>query len=92
MAEPVELTRNQLSFRALQMRCLPGTWREKTGGLKPLSKGRLLAYLNPVSRGSGDEWDGHDREHDAPVEKPSRRVIDREDLRQYKIPFSEIVV
>jgi predicted ATPase len=82
MAEAVELTRDSISFKALQLRCLPGTWREKAGDLKPISKGRLLAYLNPVSFNE-DSWDAHDNEH-------PRRVIDREDLRQYKIPFSEI--
>jgi len=36
MAEPVELTRNQRSFKELQLRCLPGTWRAKTGDVKPI--------------------------------------------------------
>jgi len=89
MAEPVELTRNQRSFKALQLRCLPGTWRAKTGDVKPISKGRLLAYLNPVGRGA-DAWDKHDPERDGPDDTRSRRVIDHEDLRQYKIPFAEI--
>jgi predicted ATPase len=78
MAEPVELTRNGMSFKALQLRCLPDTWRETAGGLKPISRGRLLAYLNPVSRSSAE---------DALV--TPRRVIDREDLKQYKLEFPE---
>jgi predicted ATPase len=90
MAEPVEVNRNQLSFKALQLRCLPGTWREKAGDLKPISKGRLLAYLNPVSREAGSAWDGDARERGAPDDRRSRRVVDREDLKQYKIPFPEI--
>lgn len=90
IAEPVEVNRNQLSFKALQLRCLPDTWREKAGNLKSISKGQLLAYLNPVARGAGDTWDGNVREQRASNDRPSRRVIDREDLIQYRIPFSEI--
>jgi predicted ATPase len=90
MAEPVEIKRDYVSFTALQLRCLPDTWREKAGNLKPISKGRLLAYLNPVSRASGNMWDGSIREQGASNGRRSRRVIDREDLRQYRIPFSEI--
>jgi YD repeat-containing protein len=90
MAEPVEISRSKASFKALQLRCLPGTWREKGGKLKPISKGQLLAYLNPVSHATGYGWDGSGRESGAPDATRSRRVIDREDLRQYKIPFSEI--
>ena len=90
MAELVEISRNAVSFTALQLRCLPGTWREKAGELMPISKGQLLAYLNPVSRAAGNGWDGHFREHDASDHRRSRRVIDRQHLTQYRIPFSEI--
>jgi predicted ATPase len=90
MAEPVEISRNQVSFKALQLRCLPDTWREKAGNLKPISKGRLLAYLNPVSHTAGNGWDGKMPEPVSSGDRHSRRVIDREDLRQYRIPFSEI--
>jgi hypothetical protein len=90
LAEPVEISRDKVSFKALQLRCLPGTWREKSGILKPISRGQLLAYLNPVSHAAGNGWDGNGREQSASDNKRSRRVIDREDLRQYKIPFSEI--
>lgn len=75
VAEPVELTRDKVSFKVLQLRCLPGTWREKMGGMKPIPMGQLLAYLNPVLFRSEDQ---------------AGRVIDHADLRQYKIPFSEI--
>ena len=90
MAEPVEVNRDQVSFKVLQMRCLNGTWREKAGNLKPISKGRLLAYLNPVARTGANGWDGGIQEHDASdIERP-RRVIDREDLKQYRFSFAEI--
>jgi hypothetical protein len=90
MAEPVELTRNGRSFKALQLRCLPDTWRDKMGNPKPISKGRLLAYLNPVARGQEDRWAESSLDPQATRDR-SRRVIDRQDLRQYKIEFPEIV-
>jgi predicted ATPase len=90
MAEPVDLIRNRVSFKALQLRCLPGTWREKEGRLRAIARGRLLAYLNPVSRSGENGWDGSDREHAVPDERRPRRVIDRDDIKQYKIPFCEI--
>ena len=90
MAEPVDLIRNRVSFRALRLRCLPDTWRLEEGRLRPIAKGRLLAYLNPVSRSGENGWDGSVREEDASDERRARRVIDRDDVRQYKIQFSEI--
>ena len=75
VAEPVELTRDKRSFKVLQLRCLPGTWRERMGRMKPIPMGQLLAYLNPVLIRPEDR---------------AGRVIDHADLRQYKIPFSEI--
>jgi predicted ATPase len=90
MAEPIEINQDQVSFKALQLRCLPDTWREQAGQLKAISRGRLLAYLNPISQTVGNVWDGDVRDLTAPNDRRSRRVIDREDLRQYKIPFSEI--
>jgi predicted ATPase len=89
MAEPVEFTQNGRSFKALQLRCLPDTWRDKMGDSKPISKGRLLAYLNPVARGSEDRWAESTLDPQTTRDR-SRRVIDRQDLRQYKIEFSEI--
>lgn len=90
MAEPVEVSEDHVAFKALQLRCLPGTWREKAGNLPPISKGRLLEYLNPVSRAAGNGWDGDPVERVPSTDRPVRRVIDREDLRQYSIPFSEL--
>lgn len=47
-------------FRKTVFRCLPGTWR---AGVNPkpveLPKGDLLAYLNPVPAGRGEERDGN---------------------------------
>ncbi len=85
MAVSVEILRDEKSFRALEFRCLPGTWRQQAGRMEAISRGKLLAYLNPVSG----------RVEDSSIEsavEPSRprRVIDREDIRQYLLPLSEI--
>jgi hypothetical protein len=90
MAEPVELTQNGRSFKALQLRCLPDTWRDKMGNSKAISKGRLLAYLNPVARGEEDRWTESDLDTQA-TRGRTRRVIDRQDVGQYKFEFSEVV-
>jgi hypothetical protein len=90
MAETVDVIRDQVSFKALQLRCLSDTWREKAPNPKPVSKGQLLAYLNPVSRAAGNGWDGSVREDGASDERRTRRVIDREDVKQYKLPLCEI--
>lgn len=92
MAELVEVCRNRVTFDALQLRCLQGTWREKAlhGSLKPISKGRMLAYLNPVPYASGNAWDGSVCELDAEDARRTRRVVDREDMKQYIIPFYEL--
>ncbi len=73
LTEPVEVSPDGRPSRTVQFRCLPGTWRAKAGSLGSGSKGRLLAYLNPVAhQGRG-----------------GKRVVDREDIRQYRIPFAE---
>jgi len=74
VAESVEQSRGGRSYRALRLRCLPGTWRSRTGSFGEVSLGRLLAYLNPVAA--------------EPAKK--QRVIDREDVQQYRIPFAEM--
>ena len=86
VAEPVEVTREGRSYRALQLKCLPETWRARMGKSPPISRGRLLAYLNPVS--TNDETVD---ERLAGFPSRSRRVIDRDDIRQYKIEFGTIV-
>jgi hypothetical protein len=55
-----------------------------------MAKGRLLAYLNPVSRSAENGREGDIAEPDASLKRRTRRVIDREDIKQYKIPFAEI--
>lgn len=90
MAESVEVIRDGVSCRVLRIGCLPGTWREEAGNPHTISKGRLLAYLNPVSRFPEANWNETGREDGALDHGPARRVIDRDDIRQYRIPFSEL--
>ncbi len=90
MAETVEVSRDGASFKALQLRCLPDTWRAKASGMLPISKGRLLAYLNPVSRAGCEGWNGGEYAGSAPAPPRSRRVIDNPEVLQYALNFDEI--
>ena len=63
-------------FRKAHFHCLSDTWRAKDGGkLDVVSRGDLLAYLNPVLRNRPQE-----------VTAKERRVVDRDDL-QHLLPF-----
>ncbi len=91
LAELVDVVRDDRPSRGLQLRCLHKTWREEEGVSEPISKGQLLAYLNPVSLPEEDFLqDTATKDNGGESHNRSRRVIDREDLRQYKIPFFEI--
>jgi predicted ATPase len=90
LADLKELNQDHRMSRGLRLRCLKNTWRQSAEICEPISKGQLLAYLNPVSldgRGELQKTELADREEPG---HRSRRVIDREDIRQYKIPFAEI--
>lgn len=76
MAELVEVRSNGRIQRALTLRPLEGTWRDREA-VSPISIGKLLAYINPVL------------EQDDDISDAERRVTDREDIRQYRLPFSE---
>ncbi|MBL8231578.1 MAG: AAA family ATPase [Bryobacterales bacterium] len=71
-ADAAERRSGDATIRALRLRCLPGTWRTQDNGGSTIPKGVLLAYLNPVGR-----------QH--PARRP--RVVDRQDLQQYLLPF-----
>ena len=90
MAEPVEIVRDGVSFRAIQFRCLPDTWRALSPAAETISRGRLLAYLNPVPIAPDSGRTDLDGIEPGTSTTHRRRVIDREDIKQYRIPFSEI--
>ena len=81
IAELKEVINDGNRFNVARFGWLPGTWRSEVDpDTSPIAKGQLLAYLNPIVpedplKGRGD--------------KKSRRVIDREDLQQLFLPFSD---
>lgn len=84
LADVVQIQKDGQVSRRLRLRCLHSTWREQAKICDPVSKGQLLAYLNPVGLpDSRSQTDGEPRSR-------YRRVIDREDIGQYKIPFVEL--
>jgi predicted ATPase len=85
IAELRETIGGHSKYNRVSFSYLPDTWRTKAGESEKrniVSKGKLLAYLNPV----------------APIEPKSnsgqngtyrQRVIDRPDLQQLLLPFAE---
>lgn len=88
-----ETVRDGKRFKRVCFSCLPKTWREEraseTTKINVVSKGQLLAYLNPVPIEESDsdlnpeEASSKESKHKKPHKK--RRVVDREDL-QLMIP------
>jgi hypothetical protein len=74
-AELKESVRDGRRFRHLTFSCLPDTWRAETG-CPAISRGRLLAYLNPMAPAGGSELAGSTSQNTR-----SRRVVDRADLQ-----------
>ena len=74
MAETKSNFQDGARFDRLSFSCLPNTWRASTSEMRVVSKGQLMAYLNPVEKEVEPE--------PSLVSRPiSRRVIDREDLQ-----------
>ena len=81
VAELREIARNGERFKGLSFSSLADTWRSNLDGVRTVSRGRLLAYLNPsgmdaAPRNAGGKMRG-------------KRVVDRSDLQDY-LPFGEI--
>jgi hypothetical protein len=75
----------ELREKEVRFGCLPDTWRASVSDVPTVSKGKLLAYLNPVAETNVTR---HDllTEIKSEIEKnkpKKRRVIDREDLKQF---------
>jgi len=93
VAELKEEVRSEKRFSKACFSCLPETWRAKVpGGPSIVSRGKLLSYLNPVvpeeSERETDISVGHGRQQrNAKARK--RRVADRDDMKQLRIPFPE---
>jgi len=82
MAELREMARGKQIFRRLSFSCLPKTWRQEAGDCNIVSRGRLIAYLNPVSPALEDATDADDG-FSSPKrpERQRMRVVDRPDLQ-----------
>jgi predicted ATPase len=75
----------ELREKEVRFGCLKDTWRATLSDVPTVSKGKLLAYLNPVGETNINR---HDllTEIKSDIEKgkvKKRRVIDREDLKQF---------
>jgi hypothetical protein len=60
----------------LRFSCLSDTWRAQDQEQAPVSKGALLAYLNPQRIGMGTAYQLHNRK----IDQRRRRVADRADV------------
>ena len=74
MAETKSNFQDGARFDRLSFRCLPNTWRASTSEMRVVSKGQLMAYLNPVEK----EVEPGPSLVSRPI---SLRVIVREDLQ-----------
>jgi predicted ATPase len=85
IAELKEAVRDQLRFKHVCFSCLPDTWRSKIPEGSIVSKGKLMAYLNPLA--FAEIHDNGSSPRAAKLEHaPTRRVVDRDDL-QLLLPF-----
>jgi predicted ATPase len=82
VALPRELIHNHQRVRGVSFACLPDTWRARKAETPIVSRGKLLAYLNPVIKAVNEQREIGD--------KPQvlHRVIDRQDL-QLMLPFED---
>lgn len=83
IAESRELVRAAQRIRGVRFACLPDTWRAGESATPSVSRGKLIAYLNPVADTADEQ-----REPGVKQQKP-RRVMDREDL-QLMLPFETL--
>jgi predicted ATPase len=94
VAQPEEVLRKGTRFRGVVFAYLPDTWRAESQEPNDqiVSKGRLLAFLNPVPAAVPVD-DGIERQVEkqgnGKAAKPrTRRVVDRPDLQPF-LPFIE---
>ncbi len=92
VAELKETVRSGQQFKRVCFSCLSATWRHKAPeGINPVSKGKLIAYLNPVIPAETEpEFNevGERLPQTRLLLPNARRVIDRTDL-QMLLPFSK---
>lgn len=92
VAEHKETVRNGQRFKRVTFSPLPDTWRDKVPNPPiPVSRGKLLAYLNPVVPDHNvEKYSGTSQHKDLKSSsKEKRRVVDRQDF-QPVLPFLDI--
>ncbi len=76
-------------FKGLSLSCLDETWRTKAPEkTRVISKGKLLSYLNPIAQ-LADEAEWQVSTEIKRKTRVSRRVVDRDDMKQLMLPFPE---
>ena len=83
LAEYQEYAPGNSRFRGVAFCCLPGTWRAVTG-TRTVSKGKLLAYLNPVI----PLWEYANRQ--AHMEKAAKKPRPVKDRPEYSGLFAHV--
>jgi predicted ATPase len=91
VAELKEMRRTGRRFKQVCFSCLPNTWRaEAPEKVSIVSKGKLLAYLNPVTHQEpSPDGNGHKvgQRQTRRIHSRAPRVVDRPDL-QFLLPYS----
>lgn len=78
----------ELRGKEVKFGCLLDTWRARISGVPTVPKGKLLAYLNPVAEANPSKREILVEIKSELEKRKRRRVIDREDLRQFSL-FSQ---
>lgn len=90
VAELKETVTSGLRFKRATFNPLPNTWRTKVAEkVISVSKGKLLAYLNPISPNGAESDEGSESENGYGPSERVLRVVDRPDL-QFLLPFPQI--
>jgi predicted ATPase len=92
VAELKEDIRLGKRFKKVCFSCLSGTWRAEVPGSPCIvSLGKLLSYLNPAGSEEPEDlqdFEAEGRKTSRVKTAKKRRVADREDLRQLRLPFA----
>jgi predicted ATPase len=83
-------------FKRVCFSCLPNTWRDikksEEECVNVVSRGVLLAYLNPVTVDRDLLPDREKKIKNKSLNKPKQRVIDREDFQPLITGFTDILI
>jgi predicted ATPase len=88
VAELKEAVHSGQRFKRVCFSCLSDTWRQKDPSASIVSRGKLLAYLNPVGPGIEVGMDISTKDTTPRRVAKTRRVADRPDL-QLLLPFGK---